>query len=89
VTHVYALPEQEVLPKLWFSTLILVQTQLLGRAPTTTPPTQCAFMMVSVSVFTPSIALGSNGRGLKLHQHWGVHELDTGLQPQQANICMI
>jgi hypothetical protein len=63
VTHVCTLPKQGVLsPKLWFSILIIpVQTSLLGRAPTTIPPTQCASMMVSVSVLTPSITLESNG----------------------------
>jgi hypothetical protein len=63
VTHVCALPEREVLlPRLWFFILtISVQAALLSHAPTTIPPTQCAFMMVSVSVLTSSIALGSNG----------------------------
>jgi hypothetical protein len=63
VTHVCALPEQGVLlPKLWFSILIiLMQAQLLGHAPTTIPPTQCALMMVNISVLIPSIALRSNG----------------------------
>jgi hypothetical protein len=62
-THVYGLPKQGVLfPKLWFSKLIIpVQAQLLVHAPTTIPPTQCAFMMVSISVLTPSTALKSNG----------------------------
>jgi hypothetical protein len=51
-----------LLPKLWFSILIiLVQTPLLGHTPTAIPPTQCAFMMVSISVLTPPIALKSNG----------------------------
>jgi hypothetical protein len=59
VTHVYTLPEQEVLlSKLWFSILIIfVKAQLLGHAPVT----PCALMMVSISVSTPSIALGSSG----------------------------
>jgi hypothetical protein len=63
VTHACTLPEQGVLlPKLWFSMLIiLVQAPLLGHAPTTISPIQCAFIMVSVSVLTPSIALRSNG----------------------------
>jgi hypothetical protein len=62
VTHACALTEQEVLLlKLWLSTLIIpVQTPLWGHAPTTIPPTQCAFIMVSISVLIPSIALGSN-----------------------------
>jgi hypothetical protein len=63
MTHVCVLPEQGVLlPKLWFSILIiLVQAPLLGHAPTAIPPTQCAFMMVSISVLTPSTTLQSNG----------------------------
>jgi hypothetical protein len=63
MAHVHTLPDEGVLlPKLWFSILIiLVQAPLLGHAPTAIPPTQCAFMMVSVSVLTPSIAPGSNG----------------------------
>jgi hypothetical protein len=63
VTHVCTLPKQGVLlPKFWFSILtILVQAPLLGHAPTPIPPTQCAFIMVSVSVLTSCIALRSNG----------------------------
>jgi hypothetical protein len=63
VTHVSALPEQGVLlTKLRFSILIIpVQAQLLGHAPTTISPTQCALMLVSISVLTPSIALRNNG----------------------------
>jgi hypothetical protein len=41
--------------------IILMQAPLLGHAPTVIPPTQCAFIMVSISVLTPSIALESNG----------------------------
>jgi hypothetical protein len=52
-----------LLPKLWFSILIIpVQAPLLGHKLTAIPPTQCAFMMVSISVLTPSIALRSNGK---------------------------
>jgi hypothetical protein len=58
-----SLPEQGVLlPKLWFSMLMVpMQAPLLGHAPTTIPPTQCNFVMVSISILTPSIALRSNG----------------------------
>jgi hypothetical protein len=63
MTHACALPEWEVLlPKLWFSVLtIFVQAQLLGHTPTTILPTQCALMMVNISVLTPSITFRSNG----------------------------
>jgi hypothetical protein len=63
VTHVCVLPERVVLlPKLWFSILnIPVQSPLLGHAPTTIPPTQCAFLMVSIYVLIPYITLGNNG----------------------------
>jgi hypothetical protein len=44
-----------------FILIILVQAQLLGHAPTTIPPTQCALLMVSIFVLTPFIALRSNG----------------------------
>jgi hypothetical protein len=43
-----------MLPKLWFSILIiLVQAPLLGHAPTAIPPIQCAFLKLSISVLTP------------------------------------
>jgi hypothetical protein len=63
VTHGYGLPEQGILlPKLWFSILIIpMQAPLWGHASTTIPPTQCIFIMVSISVLTPSVTLESNG----------------------------
>jgi hypothetical protein len=70
VTNLCTLPKQGVLLlKLWLSILIiLVQAQLLGHAPTTIPPTQYAFMMVS----TPSMPSRAMARGPKFHQHWEV-----------------
>jgi hypothetical protein len=73
VTHECSLPKQGVLlPKLWFSILIIsVQAPLLGHIPPTISTTQCAFIVVNISVLTPSITLeGAMDRGPKLHQHW-------------------
>jgi hypothetical protein len=63
VIHVCKLPKQGVLlPKFWFSILIIpLQAPLLGHASTAIPPTQCAPIMVSISVLTLSITLRSNG----------------------------
>jgi hypothetical protein len=62
VTHVCALPEWGVLlPKLWFSILIIpVAGTIAGPYTHNHTTTQCSLMMISISVLIPSIALRSN-----------------------------
>jgi hypothetical protein len=67
-------------PKLWFSILIiLVQAPLMGHAATTIPPTQCAFIMVSISVLTPSVTLRSNGYKSEVSSALGSSLTTSGL----------
>jgi hypothetical protein len=53
-------------PNSGFHTYYSCAGTILGSCTTAIPPTQCAFMIVSVSVLTPFIALGSNGERSKV-----------------------